>query len=100
MQENKCRVLEIIPYHLDGNRCEFIASLCLQMLFDVATRNVTTSGDDQVFCIIGGVQIVDTNVSDEEDFGRSKGEDNSQALTVNEILAPPPPIHNGRPSYV
>jgi hypothetical protein len=100
MQEKKCKVLEIIPYDLDENHCEIIASLCLWMLFDVAMRNVTTSGDDQVLCITGSVQIVDIDVSDEDDFRGSKGEDNSHALTMNEILAPPLPIHNDRPGHV
>jgi len=100
MQEKKCKVLEIILYDLDEDRCEVIASLCFWMFFDVATRNVTTSGDDQVLRIIGNVQIVDIDVSDEENSRGSKGEDDSQALTVNEILAPPPPIHNDWPGYV
>jgi hypothetical protein len=70
------------------------------MLSDVAMRNVAIDGDDKVFCTIEGVQIIDTDVSDEKGFGGNKGEDDSQALIMNEILAPPPPIDNGRPNFV
>ncbi len=47
------------------------------MFFGVAMRNVATSGDKQVLCIIEGMQIINVDVSDEEGSGRSKGEDNS-----------------------
>jgi hypothetical protein len=70
------------------------------MLSNVATRNVATNGDDQVFHIIEGVQIIDVDVSDEEGSKRSKREDDSQALTLNEIHVFPPLIDNGKPSYV
>jgi hypothetical protein len=46
------------------------------MLSGVATRNVAIGGDEQVFCIIEGVQTIDANVNDEEGFGGSKEEDN------------------------
>jgi hypothetical protein len=48
-------MLEIIPYNLDGNRYEFIASLCLWMFFDVLTRNFATGGDEQIFHITKGM---------------------------------------------
>jgi hypothetical protein len=67
------------------------------MLFGVARKNVATSGDDQVLCITKGVQIVDTNVSDEEGCGGSKGGNNSQDLTMIEIPTPPPSVDSGRP---
>ncbi len=35
MQENKCKVLEIIPYDLDKNCYEIIAFVCLWMLSSV-----------------------------------------------------------------
>jgi hypothetical protein len=76
-QGKKCKVLEIIPYYLDKNHYEIITCVCLQMFFGVAMRNVATSGDKQVLCIIEGMQIVNVDVSDEEGSGRSKGEDNS-----------------------
>jgi hypothetical protein len=31
----KCKVLEIIPIDMEGERCEMIASVCLQLLFGV-----------------------------------------------------------------
>ncbi len=46
------------------------------------------------------MQTVDINVSDEEGSRGSKGEDDSQALTTNEIPAPPPPVDNGKLGYV
>jgi hypothetical protein len=46
------------------------------MFSSVATRNVAIGGDEQVFCIIEGVQTIDVDVNDEEGFGGSKGEDN------------------------
>ncbi len=73
----KCEVLDIIPYNLDINQCEIITYVCCWMLSDVPIRNVITGGDEQILCIIEGVQIVDTNFSDEESSGRSKGENNS-----------------------
>jgi hypothetical protein len=73
-QENKCKLLEIIPYDLDKNHCEIIAFVCLRMLFDVAMKNVTTGGDNQVLHIIEGVQTIEVHVSDEEGSGGSKGE--------------------------
>ncbi len=44
------------------------------MLFDVAMKNVTTGGDNQVLHIIEGVQTIEVHVSDEEGSGGSKGE--------------------------
>jgi hypothetical protein len=40
------------------------------------------------------------NVNDEEGSKGSKGEDDSQALIVSEILVLPPSINNGRPRYI
>jgi hypothetical protein len=60
------------------------------MLFGVVRRNVVTSGDDQVLRITEGVQIVDTDVSDEEGCGGSKRENDLQGLTMIEIPTPPP----------
>jgi hypothetical protein len=57
--------------------------------------NVIIIGDEQVLRIIEGMQTIDANVSDEEGFGGSKGEDDLEALIVNEILAPPPSVDNG-----
>jgi hypothetical protein len=51
MQENKRKVLEIIPYDVDGNCYEIIIFMCLQMFPDVPMRNVAISGDDQVLRI-------------------------------------------------
>jgi hypothetical protein len=99
MQENKCKMLEIIPFDLDKNHCEIITSLCFQMLSNVLTKNVTISRDEQVLYIIEGVQIVNVDVNDEESSGRNKGKDDLQALTISEI-PPPPPIDNGRLGYV
>jgi hypothetical protein len=45
------------------------------MFFDVATRNVATSANEEVHCIIEGVQMGDTDVSDELGFDRNRGED-------------------------
>lgn len=73
-QEKKCKVLEIILDNLDRNYYEIIVFVCLWMFSDVLTTNVTITGDEQV-CITEGVQTIDANVSDEEGFGRSKGED-------------------------
>jgi hypothetical protein len=70
------------------------------MLFGVPMRNVVTSGDEQVLCTTKGVQTIDIDVSDEEGSRGSKGEDHSEALIMNEILAPPPPVDNGRLGYV
>jgi len=47
--------LEIIPHDLVENHNKVIAFVCLQMLFSVATKNVATGGDEQVFCIVEGV---------------------------------------------
>jgi len=47
------------------------------MLFNVAMRNVTIGGDEDVLHIIEGMQTIDINVSDEEGSRGSKGEDNS-----------------------
>jgi hypothetical protein len=70
------------------------------MLFGLPMRNVATSGDEQVLRTTKGLQTIDIDVSDEEGSGGSKGEDHSQALTMNQILAPPPPVDNGRLGYV
>ncbi len=48
-QEKKCKVLEIIPYDLDKNHCEIITSMCLQMFFSVAMKNVATGGVSKSF---------------------------------------------------
>jgi hypothetical protein len=98
--ENKCNVLEVIPYDLDKSCCEIIVVMCLRMFSGVAPRNVAIGGDEHVLHIIEGVQIIYTDVSDEEGFQGSKGEDDSQALTMSEILAPPPSIDNGKSSYI
>lgn len=37
--ENKCKVLELIPHNLEGNRCEMMASICLRMLTVVDIKN-------------------------------------------------------------
>jgi hypothetical protein len=63
-------------------------------------ENVATSGDEQVLHTTKGVQTIDINVTDEEGYRGSKGEDDSQALTMNEIPTPPPPIDNCKLSYV
>jgi hypothetical protein len=76
-QERKCKVLEIIPYDLNKNCCEIIAFVCLQMLFNVAMRNVAIGGDEDVLHIIEGMQTTKINVSDEEGTRGNKGEDNS-----------------------
>jgi hypothetical protein len=70
------------------------------MFFGVVRRNVVTGGDDQIFRIIKGMQIVDVDVSDVEGYGGSKGENDSQALTMSEILVPPPSVDSGKLSYV
>ncbi len=46
MQENKCKVLEIIPHDLKGNHYEIITYVCFCMLFGVAMKNVTTSANE------------------------------------------------------
>jgi hypothetical protein len=51
-------------------------------------------------CITKGLQTVDTDVSDEEGFGRSKGEDDSHALIMNDIPILRPHVDNGRLGYV
>jgi hypothetical protein len=40
--------MEIIPYDLDGNCCEFIASVCFRILFGVPMKYVAIGGDEQV----------------------------------------------------
>jgi hypothetical protein len=40
--------MEIIPYDLDGNCCEFIAFVCFQILFGVPMKYVAIGGDEQV----------------------------------------------------
>jgi hypothetical protein len=70
------------------------------MFSGVPMKNVATCGDEQILRITKGVQTVDTDVSDEEGFGRSKGEDDSHALTMNDIPIPPPPVDNGKLGYV
>ncbi|CAM6021690.1 unnamed protein product [Sphagnum balticum] len=61
---------------------------------------VVTGGDEQVLRTTKGVQTIDIDVSDEEGSRGIKGEDYSQDLTMNEILAPPLPMDNGRLGYV
>jgi hypothetical protein len=70
------------------------------MFSGVPMKNVATCGDEQILCITKGVQIVHTNVSDEEGFGRNKEEDDSHALIMNDIPIPPPLVDNGRLGYV
>ncbi len=98
--EKKSKALEIILYDLNRNHYEIIAFVCFQMLFGVATRNVTTGGDEQVLRIIEGVKTVDADVSDEEGFGGSKEEDDLQALTMSEILVIPALVDNGKSRYI
>jgi hypothetical protein len=45
-QENKCKVLEIIPHDLEGNCYEIITFVCFHMLSSVAKKNVTTSANE------------------------------------------------------
>jgi hypothetical protein len=56
------------------------------MFSDVATRNVATGVNENVFRIIKGMQMDDVDVSDELCSNRSKRENDSQVLTMNEIL--------------
>jgi hypothetical protein len=92
--------LEIIPCNFDEKHYEIIAFVCLRMFSGVATKNVTTSGDEQVLHIIEGMQTFDVDISDEESSKGSKGEDDSQALTMTEIHVPPPLVENGKLGYV
>jgi hypothetical protein len=70
------------------------------MFFGVPMKNVVTGGDEQILCTTKGVQTIDIDVNDEECSRRNKREDHSQALTMNEILAPPPLVDNGKLGYV
>jgi hypothetical protein len=70
------------------------------MFSDVATRNFTTSVNEDVFHITKGVQMGDVDVHDEPSSNRNRREDDLQVLTVSEIHAPPPPIDSGRHGYV
>jgi hypothetical protein len=99
-QERKCRILKIIPHDLKGNHCEIITFMCLGMLSNVATKKVTVSVYEDVFCIIKGVQMGDVDVSDELSSNRNKREDDLRVLTMSEIPAPPPPIDSGKHGYV
>jgi len=40
--ENKCKMPEIIPHDLEGNRCGMMALVCLHMLMNVAMNNTRT----------------------------------------------------------
>ncbi len=40
-QEKKCKVFEIIPINMEGERCKTIASVRLQLLSWVTQRDVT-----------------------------------------------------------
>jgi hypothetical protein len=62
----KCKFLKSIPYDVNGNCCEIIASMCFRMLFSVPMINVATGGDEQVLRTTKGVQTIDIDVSDEE----------------------------------
>ncbi len=73
-QEKNCKVLEIILHNLEGNHNEIIVFVCLRMFFGVPTKNVATNANEEVFCIIEGVQMGGANVSDELGFDRSRGE--------------------------
>jgi hypothetical protein len=46
------------------------------------------------------MQTFDVDISDEESSKGSKGEDDSQALTMTEIHVPPPLVENGKLGYV
>jgi hypothetical protein len=70
------------------------------MFFNVVTRNVTTGANEDVFCIIKGVQMGDVDVSDELSSNRNRREDDLHVLIVGEILAPAPPIDSGKHGYV
>jgi hypothetical protein len=74
-QENKCKILQIIPYNFNGNCYEIITFVCLWILSGVPMTNVAIIGDEQVLHIIEGVQTIDANVSDEEGSRGSKRED-------------------------
>jgi hypothetical protein len=49
--------------------------VCFWMFSGVATKNVATSANEEVICIIEGVQMGDVDVSDELGFDMSRGED-------------------------
>jgi hypothetical protein len=46
------------------------------------------------------VQISNVYVSEELGFNKNKRKDDVQALIENEILAPPPLVHNGKLGYI
>lgn len=70
------------------------------MISSVATRNVGTGGNEDVLLIIKGVQTGNPNESEKRGSKKSIGEDDSQALTLNEIPTPPRPVNNAKPSYI
>ncbi len=83
-----------------GNHYEIINFIYLRMLSVVAMRNVAINANEEIFCITKGVQIGDPNVNKELGLDKSKGKDNAQGLIMYEIPPHPPPIDNGRFSYI
>jgi hypothetical protein len=67
---------------------------------DVATKNVATGVNEDVFHIIKGVQMGDVDVSNEPCSNKSRRENDLQVLTMSEIRVPPPPIDSGGHGYV
>ncbi len=62
-QENKCKVLELIPHNLEGTWCELMALICLCMLTNVATRNTRMQPLKPILMFTQGAQ---TYVVEEE----------------------------------
>jgi hypothetical protein len=51
------KVLEIIPIDMEGDRCETIASICLQLFFGVTQKDATIEMSIEAMKIINEVQI-------------------------------------------
>jgi len=54
LQENKCKVLELIPHNLEGNQCEMMVSVCLCMLIGVMIRNMGTQPPEPILMLTQG----------------------------------------------
>jgi hypothetical protein len=54
LQENRCKVLELIPHDLEGNWCKMMALVYLHMLTGVAISNTETQSPELMLMLTQG----------------------------------------------
>jgi len=85
----KCKVLEIIPINMEGERCEIITSICLRLFLGVTQRDATTEMHAKTLKITNEFQTdVEVGVPNYPKEGHDKScgtQDNLPPPKVNQL---------------